>query len=244
MTAHNLLDAKPPRCTWRPMLFLLLLTLLATAREARADNKLHQQQQQEVHARMNEMVDSVKEAVREADAAGDKKEVVDLGQSLSLLESKFSGLRAALAQELGVSAEKMAGQTTTARELMEKSTELVKSVVSQREELRRLSTDLRETDSAIRALREGLDKFEREMSNLNRIMGDVHQSQNEISASHDEIKGRVSAVIQGHGKASRVSSWHWMMYVLLVGEMVAFGAFCYLKRPGRATVHKVYGKFG
>lgn len=238
--------------TCRTCVIGILLLLLTSAHVTNAaepaqkntEQNAKQGNQQEVHNRMNELVDSVKDAVRDADAAANKKQVVDLGQSLSLLEGKFTGLRAALAQELGVSKGKLTSHSTVSRELMDKSTDLVKGVVSQREELRRLSGDLKETDSAIRALREGLSTFEKEMANLNRIMGDVHETHNELSSSHDEIRNRVSNIVQVSGQQAATPASHRVLYIVLAFEMVAFCAFCYFKRPGRPSVHKSYGKFG
>lgn len=201
-------------------------------------------EQREVHDRMHDLVDSVKDAVRDADAAVDKKQVVDLGQSLHLLEAKFSGLRAALAHELGASKDKAVSHAAVSRDLMEKSTELVRGVVSQREELTRLSGDLRELDSAIRAIREGLHTFEREMADLNNMMSDVHRTHHELSASNEEIKSRIDSVVKESTRLIKPSTSQRWLVVAIIVELCAFTAFIYLKRFGRFTSHKAYGKFG
>ena len=193
--------------------------------------------------RMKDMVHAVEGAVHDAEAAKSNREVVDLGQSLHLLETKFSGLREALAQELGAKSSKMHSHSGVARELMDQSTDLVKGIVNQREELRRLSSDVKEVDSAIRALREGLNTFEKDVNDLNRLAGDLHVSHNELSVTHEEARDRVREVIVDV-EGSKNSSSHGLLYAAILIEFAVFVGFLYFKRPGGALAHKAYGKFG
>lgn len=217
------------------VLYFLVIVVVVTGDAA---------QQREVHDRMYELMDSVKDAVRDADAAVDKRQVVDLGQSLSLLETKFSGLRAALSHELGASKDKIKSQSTVARELMDTSADLVRGIVAQRQELSRLAGDIREMESAIRALREGLHTFDREMTDLNSILSDVHQIHHELSASHDEIRSRVKSVVKDGSAAYKPSPTHRYLVIAVVVELGAFVLFIFLKRSSRSAAHKAYGKFG
>lgn len=193
---------------------------------------------------MNDLVDSVKGAVKDADAATDRRQVVDLGQSLHLLETKFSGLRNALAEELGASKHKLSSQSTAASDIMDRSTDLVKGVISQREELRQLASDLRETDSAIRALKDSLHNFDEEMKDLNDIMGDVHHKHVSISNSNDRLKYRLGAVTHEYRAGKRLPLLHKALIALIFVEAIAIVVFIYLKLAGRPSARKPYGKFG
>lgn len=224
------------RQTFRAALLSIMVVMVVAAGETT--------QQKDVHDRMHELMDSVKDAVRDADAAVDKRQVVDLGQSLHLLETKFSGLRSALSHELGASKEQIKSQSTVSKQLMDKSSDLVRGIVAQREELSRLSSDIREMESTIRALREGLHTFDREMADLNSILSEVHQTHHELSTSHDEIKSRVKTVIDVASTANKPSPTHRFLVIAVVVELCAFVIFIYFKRSSRSAAHKAYGKFG
>lgn len=222
---------------------LLVLKLCCAEYNAQQQQQQQHQQQQQVRDEMNQFVNTVKHAVDDAESAANKKDVVDLGQSLAMLEKKFSSLRAALAQELGAKAPNLASNNQVAKELMEKSTNLVQGVVTQREELRRLSSDVKQVDSAIRALKEGLSKFEGEVSDLHRVVADLHVSHNEMSAVHDEAKDKLKEVVaDAHAMAQ--SKTHGVLYFLVAMEVAAFVVFLYFKRPASSLAHKAYGKFG
>lgn len=193
--------------------------------------------------RMNDLVDSVKGAVHDAESAGKKREVVDLGQSLHLLESKFSGLRQALQQELGVKSSTLASSSAVATELVDRSNTLIRNIVSQREDLRKLAGDVKEVDSAIRALREGLSKFERDASELNKLMGELHVSHNELRSAHEEAHSSVKELMADSHEVVRKST-HGLFYAILLLEIASLVAFVYFKRPGGQLSHKAYGKFG
>ncbi|PXF44660.1 hypothetical protein BWQ96_05602 [Gracilariopsis chorda] len=233
--------ARHPRATL--LVFVahaLLLTLCSAELSAQQQQ---QQQQQQVRDEMNEFVNTVKHAVNEAESASNKKDVVDLGQSLAMLEKKFSSLRSALAQELGAKAPNLASNNAVAKELMDKSTNLVQGVVTQREELRRLSSDVKQVDSAIRALKEGVKKFETEVSDLHRVVADLHVSHNEMSAVHDEAKEKLKEVVADAHHMAQTST-HSLLYILVAAEVAGFVLYLYVKRPASSFAHKAYGKFG
>lgn len=193
--------------------------------------------------RMNDLVDSVNTAVHDAEAAGKKREVVDLGQSLNLLESKFAGLRQALRQEMGAKSSKLESHTVVAQELMDKSNELIRNIVKQRDDLRKLVGDVKEVDSAVRALREGLTNFEKDAAELSRVMGDLHVSHNDLQSAHEEAHSSVKELMaDSHEVVSK--STHGLFYVVLLIEIASLVAFVYFKRPGGHVAHKAYGKFG
>lgn len=198
-----------------------------------------------MHHRMDELVDSVREAVHEAEAAGARKEVVDLGQSLSLLETKFAGLRAALSAELGAKSKKFSSNADVAKELMDRSSELVRVIVDQRNELKQLSGDIKQVDSAIRAFKEGLMNFERDAAELSKIVSSLHVSQNELRSSHEEARTTVTELVEDQKNIAKAGSGrHILFYALLMIEIALFVGFLYLKRPGSAMTHKAYGKYG
>lgn len=205
-----------------------------------------QQQHQQLHERMDDLVGSVKDAVKDVDAAADKNQVVDLGQSLHLLETKFSTLRAALAEEFGVSKEKLHAHTTSANTLLDKSTELVRTVVDQREDLKKLSGDMKEIDSAIRALQEGLRTFDREVSQLNRLISDVHDTHREITSTHDQIRSRMNifAVDSLRRSRNQIPAARWLLIISIVEIAVVAGYIFYKRSPSRPGARKAYGKFG
>ncbi|KAI0558345.1 hypothetical protein FGB62_216g025 [Gracilaria domingensis] len=225
---------------------VLLLLFQAFVSGVRADydsQRTAEQQQQDVRNRMNEFVDTVRHAVDDAEAASKKRDVVDLGQSLSMLEAKFSSLRSALAHELGARAPQFASNNEVAKQIMDKSSGLVQGVVSQREELRRLSSDVKEVDSAIRALREGLTTFEKDVGELHRVIADLHVSHNEMSLLHDDTKEKVKEVVADAHQMARTST-HWILYLVIILELGAFVGYMYFKKSGGTLAHKAYGKFG
>lgn len=233
---------------FRPTFFVVLLAAICSyvlTSSAFAEEAQQQHHHQHLHEQMDDLVGSVKDAVKNADSAADKRQVVDLGQSLHLLESKFSGLRAALAEELGVSKEKMSSHSATAQQLMDKSTELVRSVVSQRDELKRLSGDMREIDSAIRSLREGLETFNREMTLLNKIAGEVHDTHGEVSSSHDRLRSRVNLLAFDSLRKARQKNpvALWLVTIAIV-EVVIIAVIYFKQSSSRPGMRKAYGKFG
>lgn len=217
---------------------LLLSIFLITVPASAAEEHIHthhtqQQQQQDVHQQMNELVDTVKQAVTEADKASlDKKQVVDIGQSLTLLETKFSNLRSALAAELGVSKGKIAGTSQVSKQLMDRSSELVRSVVSQREEIAKLSTDIRQLDDVLRTLKDGLLTFEHDVKDLGTSIHDLHSGTRDLGYSHDEIKGRIHSIVDD-GKhvinKNDNNKSHRFVVIVIVIELFLF-AFIVYKR--------------
>lgn len=198
-----------------------------------------------MHHSMDDLVDSVKQAVHNVEIAGEKKEVVDLGQSLHLLESKFAGLRAALSAELGSKATKFSSNAQVAKELMDRSSDLVRGIVAQRDELRKLSGDVKEIDSAIRAFREGLLNFEKDSGELAKVISDLHGSHRELRAAHEEAKTSVKEMIADPNYNKNLKGGgHNVFYILLLIEIILFVGFLYLKRPGSTVAHKAYGKYG
>ena len=198
----------------------------------------------EVRHRMDEFVDTMRDTVHEAESANRKREVIDLGQSLHLLENKFAGLRAALAQELGAKSEKFQSHGNIAKELMDKNADLVQHVVSQREELRSLESDIKVVDTAIRSLKDALTNFEKDIADLRTIARDLHSSTGELAASHDDAKMRLKDVVHDAKSKKNTQGGHLWMYIAILVEMAALVAYLYMKKPGGAVAHKAYGKFG
>ncbi|CAN8064793.1 unnamed protein product [Agarophyton chilense] len=227
-------------------LALLLLLFQALLWRARADydsQRTAGEQQKQVRDRMNEFADTMRHAVDDAEAANKKKDVVDLGQSLNLLETKFASLRSALAHELGARSPQFESNNQVAKQIMDKSSGLVQGVVSQREELRRLSSDIKEVDSAIRALREGLTTFEKDVGELHRVIADLHVSHNEMSSVHDETKEKLKEVVADAHHIARTGT-HWVLYLIIILELGVFVGYLYYKKPVGTLAHKAYGKFG
>lgn len=217
---------------------ILICILLSLLQPIQADTH------DDVHHRMDDLVDSVKNAVHDADSVGHKREVVDLGQTLHLLETKFAGLRTALEAELGTKADKFSSHHAVAKDLMDRSSELVQGIVTQREELRKLQADIKEIDSAVRAIKEGMVTFERDSAELSKIMSEVHESHNDITEQHSDTKHAMNNLFEStkQSKGGMGPSMFW--YILLMAEVAIFVLFLYLKRPASSMAHKAYGKFG
>lgn len=206
---------------------------------------------------MNELVDTVHGAVHDADAAsapatGEHRQVVDVGQSLTLLETKFNNLRMALASELGVSKAKLGDHAQTSKQLLDHSTELVRSVISQREELSRLTTDIRDLESTIRALRDNLHSFDSDMASLSDVVDHLHQSHADLTESHHDVKhqlGQVrkntkASVSSSKRSAPAARSQRWLVIILII-ETLGAAAFLFSKRNSSRASFKAYGsKFG
>lgn len=196
----------------------------------------------QMHRQMDDLVSSVKSAVEDLDS---KREVVDLGQSLHLLETKFSSLRAALSAEVNSRSKQFTSNANVAKELMDRAADLVRGTIAQRDEIKKLSSDVKQVDSAIRAFKEGVVNFERDAKELERIVQDLHLSHNDLQLSHEEAKSSVRDLITEHGKRSKSSSsTHWWFWVLLMIEVMLFVGFLYIRRPASTFAHKAYGKYG
>lgn len=235
---------------------LLAFSCLVCAVLAQAQQQ-KQQEQEKVRGEMNEFVDSVKNAVKEAELASDNKEVLDLGQSLRLLEEKFSGLRAAISQEMGSKSDNFISHADVSKTLIVRTTSLIEDTVKQREELKKLVTDVKDVDAAIAKLKEGLREFDTDISQLNMLLSDLHISHNELYNMHGEVRSAVVELAEDgdiHHESGKFSKSHRIFYGLLLVELGAFVGYLYLKRQsilgaggfaglsGKSS-SKHYGKF-
>lgn len=235
--------------------FVLALLLCGTSR---ADNSHAQNEQanshqnsnhrhERLHVQMNDLLGSVRDAVKGAEGASDQqRQVVNLESTLRLIETKFSGLRAALAEELSSSQEKMDSHSSVTSKLANTTTAIVRSIVTQRDTLKQLSKDMIEIGLAVRKLREGLQLFDGEMYVLQTIVKEVNDAHKKIASSHHQIRRRINVVasdsLQGMNRQRIFTRFLFLISILEIALLVLY---VFYKRsslyPG---THRAYGKYG
>lgn len=226
--------------------FFTLLVLCAAAKVFAQDSQFEQYKQvpggSEVRHEMGEFVDSVKQAMQEVQGARSKKEVLDLGQSLHMLEHKFAGLKAAIAHEMGTRLPHAASHTETSKELVSTSARLLEDVAGYRGDMQRLLVNMREIDDAIRTIRDGMNIFDQEVQEMNRLLADLHVRTINVHETHTGVRSAIRDATEEHSLTSRTSSGsaRWV-YIVIVIEIAAVAAFYYRKS---ASTTKHYGKFG
>lgn len=231
--------------SFSPSTALLLLTLLALVRaQAQQPDALQQAQQAraELQARMKDLVDSVEDAVGEAKEASKNREVVDLGQSLHLLETKFAGLRSALSAQVDEKSKNIKSHSTISQEITKGSASLVNQLAKQRNELTQLVSDLDHVDISVHDLLGNLDDFDVDMVKLNKVVKDLHINHEEIEYDHKDTHSIIREITEK--SANNSSNSHVFLSVIMLVEMALLVAFLYYKRNASAMKHKAYGKFG
>jgi hypothetical protein len=207
----------------------------------------------QVREHLDEFLESIGHVATDAKATHDKKEVVDLGQSLRLVEDKFTGLRRALLSELGVAAEKdpagaaaLHGHT---QDIVAAGSELIQRMGNARNDMQAIAQESSHVDEIMKQVRESLRRMENELSLLHNglqqaqldssIVRDVHVSlRNSIGHVHEQT----DHVVQLHGTHYRfVPKW----YIIVLAEMFALAGFVLFKRYRLSSVRgNKYSKLG
>lgn len=200
----------------------------------------------EVRHEMDNLVDGVKDAMRTAQRVHDHKEVVDLGQSLHLLEHKFAGLKQAIAHELGTKLPTTMNHNDESKRLIESSSRLLDDVAAYRAEMQRLMGSVREIDDSIRAIRDGMASFDQEVDEMNRLLAEVHVKTNDLHENHQATghqMGEAGRLVQGVLKPAS-GSYKWY-YLILIMEIAAVAYFFHTKGVSLPRANgKQFGKFG
>lgn len=203
----------------------------------------------DVRHEMDSLVEGVKKAVGEAGRARDHKEVLDLGQSLHVLEHKFAGLKAAIAHEMGTKLPEGQSHGELAKSMIDSSTKLIEDVSRYRVDMQRLMVSMRSIDDSLAAIKDGMQSFDKEVDDMNRLLADLHVRTNELHENHHSSNVALEMSAQHlsedatrHSGASRGS--HKFYYFLLAAEIIAVAYYIYTKRNALPSSAKHYGKFG
>jgi hypothetical protein len=207
----------------------------------------------QVREQLDDFLESVGHVSSDAKATHDKKDVVDLSQSLRLVEDKFTGLRRALLSELGVAAEKdpagaaaLHGHT---QDLVTAGNELIQRMGRARHDVQALVQESREVDEIMAQVRASLTKMENELSLLHNglhqvqldssVVRDVHLS---LRNSIDHVQAQTDHVVEVHGNHyAFIPKW----YYVVLAEMFALGGFVLYKRYRLKSRHgNKYSKLG
>lgn len=200
----------------------------------------------EVRHEMDSLVDGVKQAVRDAEKVRGHHEVLDLGQSLHLLEHKFAGLKAAIAHEMGTKLSNSESHSEAAKGMIESTSKLLEDVAGYRQDMQKLLVSVRDIDDSIRAIKSGMGTFDKEVQDMNRLLADLHISTNELYENHQSSNVALDESAQHldetRGKNKGGKSHKWYFLVLLI-EVAGVAFFVYTKRNNMPSA-KHYGKFG
>ncbi len=201
----------------------------------------------EVRHEMESLVDGVKDAMRNAGRARDHKEVIDLGQSLHILEHKFAGLKQAIAHELGTKLPAALSHSEESKRMLESTSRLLDDVAAYRQDMQKLMVSVREIDDSLRAVKEGMATFDQEVDTMNRLLADLHVRTNELHENHQTSSHQLEETtkhVEKHHLDGAKRSYRWY-YLILVIEVAAVAYYLYSKRdalPKASAKH--FSKFG
>lgn len=213
-----------------PLLLLLSLTTLILAN---------------AHDDVVSASESFRASVDAADAAVGaahaKRDVVDLGASLRLVEERFSALRSSLLSEMGAdtasagatAAGKAADLQRHARELTTKGGEMIRKLAASRAQVHAVLAEVRTMDGATTRLREGVAKLEGEIAELGAVIGQAHTDNNVLFSAHHELRAsvkeanwRAAALPGASAQLTRLHIPRWYYIVLAeFAVLLVFGAW-------------------
>lgn len=195
----------------------------------------------EINEEMDSLVDGVRKAVQDAERSKSGKEVLDLGQSLHILEHKFAGLKAAIAHQMGTKLNSPAAHSEEAKQMVDTATKLLDEMAMYRTDMEHLLDSLRDIESGIGEAKSGMSDFDREVDDMNRLLKKLHVATDQLQDNHDHIHGAIednNLMMESH--VAKGGHHFWFMLVLLV-EAAAVCYFIYSKKGGfksAKTLHK------
>lgn len=217
-----------------PSLVLSLALAAALALAARADAS--------VDAELARLRESIATAEAGLKAAHEKKDVVDLGASLRLVEGKFEGLREALLSEMGAESGAAAGRGDAgtaaavekhAREMTEAGGKLIDKLGSSRTQVHAVLGELRTMDQATAELKKAITKMEEEIADLTGTLGQAHVDNSVLFSAHSDLRDAVqdvhsrSSVLPDAGRSLRkpsVPKWYYFVFVEFT-VLLLFGGY-------------------
>lgn len=190
----------------------------------------------DVQHEMDDLVEGVRHAVDDAKRAHDHKEVLDLGQSLHMLEHKFAGLKAAISQEMGSRATPVRQHTEESKQMVEAASKLLDEMAGYRSDMEKLLGHMREIEDNINAAKAGMADFDKTVDDLSRLVQSAHIAHDELQEQHQESHAHVDEVAHAWALASGQKSGHHKWYMLiLVLEVAGVAYWLYTKRGGMGT---------
>lgn len=225
----------PPTPAMRaPRALALAALALALVCSARADAS--------VDAKMEQLKASIGEAEAGLRAAHEKKDVVDLGASLRLVEGRFAGLRTALLSEMGSTDSGGGGGVANsasvalkghADELTNKGGELINKLGNSRAQVHAVLGELRTMDSATAELKKAIVSLEVEIADLGKTLGQAHVDNSVLFSAHSDLRDAVhdvhsrAAVLPDATQSLRagmVPKWYYLVF-LEFGALLLFGGY-------------------
>lgn len=200
----------------------------------------------ELRAQLSKLVESVEHAAGDAKAAHEKRDVVDLGASLRLMEDKFGALRNALLSDMGLAVSKAGSGSNAmkehAQDLAEKGTSILSRLGSSRSEIHSMLNEIRTLDTTMAELRQGLKRMEEELHDLKTVLTQAHMDNGLLHGAHNDLRNAVAeatertAILAGSRPDSGVQfpKWYFVLFVemLLLAGFAAYKQFS-LSRNGK-----------
>lgn len=178
-------------------------------------------------------IDRLKEAVRHAETdaqnSHSKKDVVDLGASLRIVEDRFAGLKSALLSEMGgfgdsgKASEGSAALKQHAEELSSRGAEMVQKLSKSRSEVHAVLAEVRTMDSATAELKGAITKLETEIADLGKALQQAHVDSHVLASAHSELRetvrdvhSRSSNSVQSSRHSSFIPKWYYVVFIEFV----------------------------
>jgi len=193
----------------------------------------------EVQHEMESLVDGVRGAVRDVENNRAHRDVVDLGQSLHLLEHKFAGLKSAIAHEMGSRVTPNLSHSEEAKKMVETASKLLDEMAAYRNDMEKLIVHMRDIQDSISAAKAGMADFERDVSLLSSTISKLHHDTNGLHDQHHASTHQIDTATEEG--APKHASHKWFLVALFL-EFSAFGFWLYTKRKalpiGGKSLHK------
>lgn len=189
----------------------------------------------DVRGELDDFVAGVKKAWDEEHAAKDHKDVVDLGQSLHLLESKFAKLKDTIFRQYieGKSGKDggASGVVIDTSEIEKTTSMLVHKIIAQQGDVGQIQTDVQMLEHTVKTLTDNLKRLEQDIGKATKILGKLDSSQEELRETAD----RHYDTLTHHGDHIEdmtlvAGTGHTKFYYLIVFEMIALALFAFIRR--------------
>lgn len=218
----------------RPPAFQTLLSIIAVSlalSHVTADSAADH-----VQAEINRLNEAIKHAETDSQNSHSKKDVVDLGASLRIVEDRFAGLRSALLAEVGGANNNQAAGATSgmrehAQDLSARATEMVQKLSKSRSEVHSVLAEVRTMDTATAELKAAITKLEAEIANLGKTVQQAQVDSHVLASAHADLRETVrdvhsksSTSLQNARTSSFVPKWYYVVFLEFFA-LVLFAAY-------------------
>ena len=193
-----------------------------------------------VRGKLDEFVEGVKKAWEEENRAKEKKDVIDLGQSLHMLQNKFDTLRNSIFKQFieGKDSGKKSGsggggvgEDKDLKEIEESTSKIVHKIIDQQNHVGQIQEDVNSLQRTVDALTGNLQRLEKDLLKTTKVLNKLDVNHEDMRNKADEHYDHVSS----HGDnlediRLNESQGHSKFYYFIVLEMVALAAFAFIRK--------------